>query len=705
MSETVSHRVLLIENNSADAGILMEMLSEQEANPALVQVRSMVEAETRLLAGGFDVVLLDLDFPEAELRDAMRRLHAAAPHVPLLALMGADDQALASQALEQGAQDCLVMSSLKARGLQRAIRHAAARKHMEQALFSEVQRAQVALGCVGYALICVDVEGRVTSLNEVAQTLTGWSAKEARGRPLAEVFEKRRERSDRTASIAHEGEPPPLRADGILVRRDGTETPIEDSVGPTFDREGQSTGKVVVFRDVRIARAPSIETAQMVEHDALTGLANRRLLSERIAGAISLAKRHDARVALLFLDLDGFKQINASLGHAVGDKLLRALAIRLQTCARASDTVSRQGKGEFVVLLSEMAHTDDASRVACRILDSVAEPFYVDQHRLHVTGSIGVSVYPEDGQDAETLIRNADAAMYQAKENGREGYHYFKPVMNARAVERQTVEAGLRRALERDQFALHYLPKVNLTTGALGGAEALLRWTHPSRGPVPTSQIISVAEECGLILPIGNWVLRQACEQAKLWRAAGLPLTSIAVNVSAREFRSPDYLTGLFAILDETGLDPTALELEMTESVLMNHAGSSTSVLRALRDRGIKLAIDDFGTGYSSLDYLRRFPVDTLKIDGSFVAQIGDALHGGSVVDAVFGIARSLGLNVAAEGVETLSQLTFLQDRGCDEAQGFYFSSPVQPQRFAELLRAGLATPIQRRSATAFASN
>jgi diguanylate cyclase (GGDEF)-like protein len=432
-------------------------------------------------------------------------------------------------------------------------------------------------------------------------------------------------------------------------------------------------------------------------------------LSDRISQAIVLAQRHTKRVAVLFLDLDGFKHINDSLGHPIGDKLLQSVARRLVECARASDTVSRQGGDEFVVLLSEVEQSEDAAIAARRMLRAVAEAHSIDEHDLHVTTSIGVSVYPDDGPDAETLIKNADTAMYQAKENGRQSYQYFKPAMNARAVERQSIEESLRRALERRQFTLHYQPKINFKTGAITGAEALLRWTHPTLGSVSPAQFIPVAEACGLILPIGNWVLRQACQQARAWLDAGLPATTMAVNVSAMEFRNEGFLEGLFAILAETNLDPRSLELELTESVLMKHAESAASILHSLREKGVQVALDDFGTGYSSLSYLRKFPIDALKIDQSFVSQINIAGDDASIVTAVISMARSLKLRVVAEGVETLEQKVFLQAHECDEAQGYYFSRPVPPQQFAILLTTGLTaravaaaeTPIGARPATA----
>ena len=341
----------------------------------------------------------------------------------------------------------------------------------------------------------------------------------------------------------------------------------------------------------------ALQMTHSAEHDFLTGLPNRMLLNDRVGQAIALARRQEKQVAVLFLDLDGFKHINDSLGHPIGDKLLQSIAKRLVDCVRGSDTVSRQGGDEFVVLLSEVEHAEDAAVTANRMLQAVAEAHSIDQHDLHVTTSIGVSVYPDDGADAETLIKNADTAMYQAKENGRQSYQFFKPAMNVRAVERQSIEEGLRRALERQEFMLHYQPKIDLRTGAISGAEALIRWTHPARGPISPAQFIPVAEDCGLIVPIGNWVLREACRQARAWADAGLPPTTMAVNISAMEFRDENFLEGVFAILEETGLDPGSLELELTESVLMKRAESTATILKALRERGVRVAVDDFGTG------------------------------------------------------------------------------------------------------------
>jgi diguanylate cyclase (GGDEF)-like protein len=392
--------------------------------------------------------------------------------------------------------------------------------------------------------------------------------------------------------------------------------------------------------------------------------------------------------------LDGFKHINDSLGHPIGDKLLQSIAKRLVKCVRISDTVSRQGGDEFVVLLSEMAQSEDAAITARRMLQTVAESHSIDQHDLHVTASIGVSVFPDDGKDAETLIKNADMAMYQAKENGRQSYQFFKPAMNVRAVARQSIEESLRRALERREFALVYQPIVSLKSGEITGAETLLRWTHPTRGAVSPAKFIPVAEDSGLILAIDRWVLREACAQSRAWVEAELPQVKMSVNVSAMEFRNEKFLEGIFAILEETGLDPRYLELELTESVLMKRPASTESILKALRSAGVQLAVDDFGTGYSSLSYLRKFSMDVLKIDQSFVRQITTAPDETSIVTAMISMGRSLDLRVVAEGVETREELAFLQERQCDEAQGFYFSRPVAAEQFAKLLSTGIPDPV-----------
>jgi diguanylate cyclase (GGDEF)-like protein len=438
----------------------------------------------------------------------------------------------------------------------------------------------------------------------------------------------------------------------------------------------------------KAAELTTEKMSYMAEHDVLTGLPNRALLTDRLAQSIALAQRHEKKVALMYLDLDHFKHVNDSLGHAVGDQLLQSVATRLQTCVRLSDTVSRQGGDEFVILLTEIDEVQDAVLSAGKVIKTMARPHLIGGNQLHITFSIGISIYPDDASDVETMIKNADTAMYQAKENGRNHYYLYHPEMNARAVARQSVEQALHLALEEGRFVLHYQPKVNLDTGAITGSEALIRMRGSDEQLLYPEHFITVAEDCGLILPIGRWALHEACRQAQAWLQDGLDIGQIAVNVSAREFHSKDFLERVIAILDDTGLDPGRLELEMTESGLMQDTEPTTVLLNALKKLGVQIAIDDFGTGYSSLSYLLRFPIDTLKIDQSFVLDLENDSggQGEAIVSAVIGMSASLKYRVVAEGIETRHQLDFLQSRHCAEGQGYYFSRPVPAVDFAALL-------------------
>ncbi len=434
------------------------------------------------------------------------------------------------------------------------------------------------------------------------------------------------------------------------------------------------------------AEGAAAQMSHMASHDFLTGLPNRALLRDRLAQAIALAQRHGNRVALLFLDLDHFKHINDSLGHAVGDQLLQLAARRLQEHVRQSDTVCRQGGDEFVLLLADVEAAQDAAQSAEKLVRAMAEPYLIGAHRLHVTVSIGVSIYPDDGAGADAVLRNADTAMYHAKSSGRNNYALFTGEMNLRAVARQSVEVALRQALDQRQFVLHYQPKFNLQSGAITGVEALVRLQRSDRELVYPTDFVAIAEDCGLIAQIGHWVLFEACRQAAAWRQVGHAIGQIAVNVSAAELHGKDFLSGVRAILGDTGLDPRHLEFELTESGLMHDTQHTTTVLHALKDLGVQIAIDDFGTGYSSLSYLRRFPIDTLKIDQSFVHDIQDDTQEAILVGAIIAMGDSLKLRVVAEGIETRQQLAYLQSRHCSEGQGYYFGRPVEAAQFAALM-------------------
>ncbi|MGZ8271132.1 MAG: putative bifunctional diguanylate cyclase/phosphodiesterase, partial [Methylophilus sp.] len=379
---------------------------------------------------------------------------------------------------------------------------------------------------------------------------------------------------------------------------------------------------------------------------------------------------------------------NDSLGHETGDILLQSVTQRLTDCIRSSDTISRQGGDEFIILLAEGKNGEDASSIAEKIQAALTLPHTVNSRELHITTSIGISIYPVDGQDAETLIKCADTAMYHAKKKGRNNHQFFRSEMNIRAVNRQLIETHLRIAIDQQEFFLLYQPKVNLITGKITGAEALVRWKHPKLGEVTPKKFVTIAEDSSLIVPIGRWVLLEACTQAKQWINMGLQAVPIAVNISAQEFHQKNFVTNVQSILDDTGLDARLLELEITESTLMQDAKSTTLILHELKNLGIQLAVDDFGTGYSSLSYLKQFPIDVLKIDQSFVNDIATATDSGIIVSAVIGMGNNLNLHVVAEGIESQAQLTFLKQHDCEEGQGYYFSKPLTPSDFTTLLKA-----------------
>ena len=427
----------------------------------------------------------------------------------------------------------------------------------------------------------------------------------------------------------------------------------------------------------------------VVQHDELTDLPNRKLLQERLSQAIEMACVESRQFAVMCLDLDQFKHINDSLGHAVGDQLLKSVAQCLLGCVRHTDTIGRHGGDEFVIILPYIKKAEDAALCAQKMIAALALPHRIDQHYLHISGSIGISIYPNDGKDAETIIKNAETAMYFAKENGRNNYKFFEQEFNDRAVQRQSIEVSLRRALEQQEFVLHYQPKINLKSGMIVGVEALIRWQCPEQGMISPAQFIPVAEDCGLILPMGRWILRTACLQAKAWQQAGLPPITIAVNISALEFRNKDFLENLRVTLKDTGLEPLFLELELTESILMYDGESINPILHSLANLGIKLSVDDFGTGYSSLSYLSQFPIDTLKIDQSFVKQMSSNPDDASIVSAVISMSKSLNKHVIAEGVETQEQYAFLLAQHCDEGQGYLFGRPMAAEALATLLQSG----------------
>jgi diguanylate cyclase (GGDEF)-like protein/PAS domain S-box-containing protein len=563
-----------------------------------------------------------------------------------------------------------------------------------EALYDEKERARVTLNSIGDAVISTNVEGKITYLNTVAERLTGWVSPQALGKPLESVFQliessSREPIANAMALATAENKTAGLPPQCTLVRHDGTEVAIEDSAAPIHDRYGHITGAVMVFHDVSVARDLSAQLSHQAQHDPLTDLPNRSLLNDRLERAIALGARREAAIAVLYLDIDRFKNINDSLGHLVGDRLLQAVAARLKHCVRASDTVSRQGGDEFVIVLADVSTAADAMACAEKLLAAIRLPFSDESLELHVSASIGIVSYPEDGNTVEVLLKNADSAMYEAKARGRDNYQFYRKDLNERALERQLTEGDLRHALERGELMLHYQPILDMQTCTVTGVEALIRWEHPIRGLLYPVSFMQIAEESGVIVPIGRWILREACRQGAAWHTSGLHPLRIAVNISAVELRSKSFVAGVAAALRDTGLDPENLELELTETFLTQDSTSTARVLHEVKELGPRLALDDFGTGYSSLSYMRCFPIDALKIDCSFVRDLASDRNDASVVNAVINMGRSLHMRVVAEGVETGEQLAFLTDNGCPEAQGYLFSHPVDAFSFEAGIRKG----------------
>ncbi|MCG6573500.1 GGDEF and EAL domain-containing protein [Pseudomonas sp. AF32] len=427
-----------------------------------------------------------------------------------------------------------------------------------------------------------------------------------------------------------------------------------------------------------------LKVSHLLQYDVLTELPNSMLLGDRLTQAMAQCRRHDRQLAVMFLGLDRFKRINNALGHPVGDEMLKRVARALATVVRESDSVFRYGSDEFVVVLGDITDPQQTKGVAEKLLAAVSSPQPIDGHDLTVTASLGVSMYPTDGFDAVALIKKAETAMRNVKDNGPNDYRFFTEDMNRRARQQQTIESGLRLALQRKEFVLHYQPKLDLRSGKVVGVEALVRWDRPGHGMVYPSDFIPVAEDSGLIVPLSQWVLQEACQQARSWQSQGMRPLYLSVNISAIDFRQRGFVEGIARTLKETGLDPTQLELEITESVLMQNIDTTVAVLRAIKQLGIRLAIDDFGTGYSSLSYLQKFPVDVLKIDQSFVGDLSIDSNDAKLVSTIISLGKSLNLHIIAEGVETLEQLEFLKLHQCEEAQGYYFSKAVEPQAFVQ---------------------
>jgi diguanylate cyclase (GGDEF)-like protein/PAS domain S-box-containing protein len=528
----------------------------------------------------------------------------------------------------------------------------------------------------------------IVYVNPAFERITGYSAEEVIGREgrflvrddlaqpdLEEIRVALREKREGQALLRN-------------YRKDGTQFWNELHIAPVKDSSGLATTHFVsVINDVSERVNYQKELEYQATHDSLTGLANRNLLNDRITQAIAWAKRQKLTVGVMLLDLDHFKLVNDASGHGAGDQMLKQVAQRLSTCIRDTDTVARLGGDEFVIVLTDLPETGDVDLIAEKVLGSLARPFDIAGHDVFVTASVGISMYPRDGDHGEILLRYADIAMYRVKEHGRNSVRQFMPEMGVTAISRMNMEGSMRRGLERGEFKLHYQPKIELATQRIVGAEALVRWQHPQIGLIHPIEFIPLAEESGLILPLGEWVLAEACRQQVAWRNQGLGGLRVAINMSPRQFRQEDLAERVAAVFLETGADPACVTLELTESMVMQDVNSTLVALRTLKNLGLTISLDDFGTGYSSLSYLRRFPIDELKIDKSFINDIHENADDAAIASAIIAMAISLGLSVVAEGVERKEQAELLMKMGCPQVQGYYFGRPMEAAAFALCLR------------------
>ena len=684
-------RVLYAEPNVFDVDLTQRYLAQQAPHIRVEVVGDGDEALARMLQNhasppAYEVLLLDYRLPGLNALEVVKALRQeGVAQIPIVLVTGQGNEELAVQALRLGVDDYLVKREGYLHRLPVVLESV-----QKQAELNKVQaRYRNLFASMRDAIIIADLSRTIIDANQPAlRTLFGYENSEVLGQSTAMLYAdtERFEMTGREVFNRRDA------VDGQLLetrfrRKSGEVFHGEVSALKLQDEKGVSVGNIGIIRDITERKRHEEQLKHLATHDELTGLANRTLLLDRLEQSLHYARRSGRLVAVLLFDLDRFKVINDSLGHAFGDQVLCAVAQRLRKLVREADTLARLGGDEFVILLAEVAEPEDVGLVAAKILQHLAEPLSIDGREIRLTASLGVSLYPRDSDEGAILIRNADMAMYRAKRDGSSTFAFYSPEMNQRIRETLELEGALRQALEREEFRLHYQPKVELASGRIIGCEALVRWHHPQRGMVSPVDFIPLAEETGLIVPLGTWVLKEACRQVRTWQCDGQPKLSVAVNLSARQFRKGDLPQLVSEILHEVGLDPTLLELELTESMVMDDPAGAERTMQTLKDLGVGLSLDDFGTGYSSLNYLRRFPVDSLKIDRSFIRDVATDPSGASVVTSVIDIAHNLGLTAVAEGVETQEQLAFLTGCGCDMLQGYLFSKPLPAEEFGELLR------------------
>lgn len=688
--------ILMLEDDPSDLFLIRRMLDEIDASRfALVTLSRLSEALARLDGGGIDVVLTDLSLPDSVGLETFKRLHSRAPWVPIVVLTGLDSEGLAMRAVEEGAQDYLVKSSVDSNLLGRSLRYAMARQKADEALRESEERYALAVRGANDGLWDWNLRTNEVYFSPRWKAMLGHGEEEIGPKPeewLGRIHPEDVELVREKITAHLDNLTSHFQNEHRMKHKDGTWRWMLTRGLAVRTADGQAYRMAGSQTDITNRKRAEEQLLHNAFHDALTGLPNRALFHDRLERSIRRTKRrNDYNFAVLFLDIDRFKLVNDSLGHLFGDQLLVEFCRRLEECVRPGDTIARLGGDEFVILLEDAGNVMDAQRIAERVHDAMQRPFQMDTHELFNSVSIGIALSSTGYDLPEQVIRDADTAMYRAKAKGRGRHEVFDKAMHDRAVAMLQLENDLRRAVDKKQFWIQYQPIINLSSGRIKGFEALVRWQHPKTGTMTPSNFIPLAEETGLIVPMGWWVLRAACRQMKAWQEGfpcDPPLT-ISVNLSNKQFMAPNLLGEIKTILDDTGLDPRTLILEITESVLMSNSEESFEMLSALRKLKVQLHIDDFGTGYSSLSYLQHIPTDTLKIDRSFISKMLDSEENSEIVRTIVTLARTLGMRATAEGVETADQLERARLLECEDAQGFFFSEPLGCSEVEEMLAAG----------------
>jgi diguanylate cyclase (GGDEF)-like protein/PAS domain S-box-containing protein len=678
-------RLLLIEDNLADVELLEYELRHAGLDFTLAVVQTPEEFTQELRANSPHLVMADYNLPGWGGLEALEIIAREGLDVPLILVTGELADTTAVDCIKQGASDYVLKGALARLPLaiRRALQEKSARE-LRKRTEQELELNQISLEQASDAVFWLDPHGHFVYANQTGCRSLGYSREELLSLTISDVdplvppeawetvwqeIKTRQSMSFESQNRTKEGRIFPVEVSANYLKFDGMEYNFS------------------FVRDITERKAAEQEIQFLAYSDALTGLPNRRLLQDRLTKALADARRRGNKVALLFLDLDRFKNINDSLGNSAADLLLKQVGNRLSAFVREQDTIARVGGDEFLIVLTGLKDATEAAVAAERLMGSIVGEYSIHSHTLHLSCSVGISIFPEQGTYADTLIKNAEAAMFSAKETGRNGFQFFTQDLDAQSVERLNLENSLRLALDKEELFLVYQPQMDLTTGKIIGLEALLRWQHPKLGLVPPDKFISIAEKSGLIVPIGEWVLRTACSQAQKWLEDGLPPVRLAVNVSAVQFRRPGFPESVRRLLDETGFAPQNLELELTEGLLLANAAVNLSVIQELNDIGLALAIDDFGTGYSNFGYLKQFRVSKLKIDGSFIRDLNVNPDDAAITVAIISMAKSLRLKVIAECVENEAQMSFLREHRCDEVQGYYFSRPLAADKVADKLR------------------